>query len=123
MQQTISTLVFIGLLIILLDAVYRKGRRDGHRAAVATESPAPEPIQPPAVLEVIEVFQSENVLWRFGTGHTVLTGYCPRSAYPAQALEKVQLHLNTARHAAAADELLDEFLTTHGPFRGMGEQE
>lgn len=119
MQQTISTLVFIGLLIILLDAVYRKGRRDGHRAAVATESPAPEPIQPPAVLEVIEVFQSENVLWRYGTGHTVLTGYCPGAAYPAQALEKVQTYLNEQRHATAADELLDDFLDTHGVFKNL----
>lgn len=115
-----SGIVLLFLVTITLDAVYRKGRRDGYKAAVQTEPPAPEP---PAMLEVVETFQSENVLWRFGTGHTVLTGYCPRSAYPAQALEKVQLHLNTARHAAAADELLDEYLTTHGPFREMDGQE
>lgn len=115
-----SGLVFLFLITVILDAVYHKGRRDGYKAAVQTEPPASEP---PAVLEVVETFQSENVLWRFGTGHTVLTGYCPRAAYPAQALEKVQLHLNAARHAAAADELLDEYLATHGPFREMDGQE
>jgi len=119
MSTITSALVFIFLLIVLLDAVYRKGRRDGYRAAVVTEPPAPEPIQPPAVLEVIEVFQSENVLWRYGTGHTVLTGYCPGAAYPAQALEKVQTYLNEQRHAAAADELLDDFLDTHGVFKNL----
>lgn len=116
METVLSGLIFLFLVILTLDAVYRKGRRDGYRAAVQTEPPAPEP---PAMLEVVETFQSDNVLWRFGTGHTVLTGYCPRAAYPAQALEKVQLHLDTARHAAAADELLDDFLATHGPFRNL----
>ena len=117
MATWMPPLAFICLLIIVLDAAYRKGHRDGYRAAVATEPPAPE-----MNLEVLETYQSGRVHWRYGAGRTELTGYCDKAIYPAEALETVAAHLalkEEQRHLDAADELVDNFLATHGPFRNL----
>lgn len=118
MATWMPPLAFIALLIIVLDAVYRKGHRDGYRAAVATEPPA-LPL-PPMNLEALEVQATGKVYWRYGEGRTELTGYCAPEAFPAEALETVAAHLTLKeeqRHLDAADELVDNFLATHGPFR------
>lgn len=117
METIASGLVFLFLVIVTLDGVYRKGHRDGYRAAVQTEPPAPD-----MCLEVLDTYTSGRVFWRYGTGTTELTGFCEKATFPAEALDTVATHhalQNEQRHLDAADELVDEFLSTHGPFRNL----
>lgn len=69
-------------------------------------------------LEKLDAFESTgNVYWRYGTGHTILTGYTPRNEYPAAALETVihhQTRLEQERHTQAANALVDQFLEAKG---------
>lgn len=73
-------------------------------------------------LEIIDTHLSGKVEWRYGTGRTELTGLCHKSVYPASALDTVAAHhalKNEQRHLDAADELVDDFFSTHGPFRNL----
>ncbi len=114
-MPSLIALSLLFVLVLFLDALYRVGYRRGYRAALQTEPPAPE-----MNLEIIDTFQSGRVYWRYGEGKTELTGYCDRTIFPAEALETIAAHVTLKeqqRHADAADQLVDEFLATRGPFR------
>lgn len=71
-------------------------------------------------LEILDHFTSGRVYYRYGTGGTILTGYCQQANYPAEALETVASFRNLKeqqRHQDAADDLVDMFFQTHGVFR------
>lgn len=114
-SPSLIALAILCILLLFLDALYRLGYRRGFRVAQQTEPPAPE-----MNLEIIDTFQSGRVYWRYGEGKTELTGYCDRTIFPAEAMETIAAHVTLKeqqRHADAADQLVDEFLATRGPFR------
>ena len=96
------------LLALLLSLpAYALGYRTAQRNHIA---PGNEPPILVPTLEVIEVFESGNVYWRYGPGQTVLTGYCHRNYYPNAALEKIGEHLKEQQREQAIDALLDQYL-------------
>ncbi len=100
---------------------YTLGKRAGYKAGFLNgyqDGLEDEEARTPG-LEIIDTHLSGKVEWRYGTGRTELTGLCHKSVYPASALDTVAAHhalKNEQRHLDAADDLVDDFFSTHGPF-------
>jgi hypothetical protein len=107
-MNTSLSLLTLTLVLLISVPAFAVGIIFGRRNPRPPSHDAP----PPPNLEVIEVLESGNILWRYGPGPTLVTGYCHRNQYPDQALQKIADHLNTAHHTQAADLLLEDFFNS-----------
>lgn len=122
-MQTISDLLLLGLLLLLITVpVATRAYHAGQEAGYTTGLEKGLSHQDTPRLEILDTYQSGRVFWRYGTGETTLTGFCNKAVYPAEALDTVASYHNLAeqtRHQDAADELIDAFLASRGPFRNV----
>jgi len=122
-MDAVSDLLLLGLLLLLVTVpvatrAYQAGQEAGYTTGLEeglAHKDAPG-------LEILDTFTSGRVYWRYGAGRTELSGYCDKTSYPAEALETVAAHMTLKeeqRHLEAADELVDDFLDTHGVFKNL----